>query len=95
MQQHPVFHVSLLKPFVEDTEDPGRGVSDRAPPTIRQQFTDQVEEVLAVRTKNRKKEYLVRWSERSDADTSWETIEDLWQFKQNIEEFETPETSLT
>ncbi|RVW87516.1 hypothetical protein CK203_036263 [Vitis vinifera] len=31
---HPVFHVSYLKPYHEDKDDPSRGLSKRAPTTV-------------------------------------------------------------
>lgn len=44
---HPVFHVSFLKAYHADEEDPDRGVSKRAPPGIMDSFDKEVECVLA------------------------------------------------
>ena len=34
LKLHPTFHVSYLRPFYEDNEDPKRSKSQRAPPTF-------------------------------------------------------------
>ncbi|KAK9045165.1 hypothetical protein V6N11_059054 [Hibiscus sabdariffa] len=46
---YPVFHVSLLKPYHGDMEDPSREVSTRAPTGVVTSFDKEVEEVLADR----------------------------------------------
>ena len=47
VKYHPVFHISLLKPYHEDEVDPRRGISHRAPMSIKVQHDKNVEEVLA------------------------------------------------
>ncbi|KAG8389640.1 hypothetical protein BUALT_Bualt02G0250000 [Buddleja alternifolia] len=44
---HPVFHVSMLRPYQEDEEDPSRGASHRAPPVVTKSFDKEIEEVLS------------------------------------------------
>ncbi|XP_022894023.1 uncharacterized protein LOC111408507 [Olea europaea var. sylvestris] len=41
---HPVFHVSMLKPYHEDMEDPSRGELQRAPPIVTKSFDKEVDE---------------------------------------------------
>ncbi|CAA0833488.1 Unknown protein [Striga hermonthica] len=41
---HPVFHVSMLKPYKGDVEDPSRGLSQRAPPLTTKSFDKEVDE---------------------------------------------------
>ncbi|GKV33019.1 hypothetical protein SLEP1_g41575 [Rubroshorea leprosula] len=65
---HPVFHVSLLKPFHADQEDPVRGVSQRAPPATITSYDKQVSEILADRVIRQRgvpnhAEYLVKWKD--------------------------------
>lgn len=43
---HPVFHVSFLKPYHADTDDPERGVSKRAPTAVVTSFDKEVECIL-------------------------------------------------
>ncbi|KAG8377434.1 hypothetical protein BUALT_Bualt08G0032500 [Buddleja alternifolia] len=44
---HPVFHVSMLRPYQEDEEDPSRGESHRAPPVVTKSFDKEIEEVIS------------------------------------------------
>lgn len=54
LKVHPVFHVSMLKPYHEDKEDPTRGRSQRAPPAVTKSFDKEVEEVLTERIERRR-----------------------------------------
>jgi hypothetical protein len=68
MGMHPVFHVSLLKPYVH-------GSTGVAPPPVRtldNTWDLEVERVMAERGRGRSKEYLIRWRTGSDACDSWE-----------------------
>jgi hypothetical protein len=89
---HPVFHVSCLKPYYVDTEDPGRGESKRAPMGITATYDKEAESILADRVIRRKgyaprQEYLVQWKGLPDSETSWEQAEALWQFEDLIRRF--------
>ncbi|GKV41043.1 hypothetical protein SLEP1_g48622 [Rubroshorea leprosula] len=89
---HPVFHVSLLKPFHGDLEDPARGVSQRAPPVTITSYDKQVSEILADRIIRQRgvpnhTEYLVKWKDQLDDEASWGCEEDLWQFTSAIEAY--------
>ncbi|KAH7843139.1 hypothetical protein Vadar_013087 [Vaccinium darrowii] len=46
---HPVFHVSHLKPYHGDTDDPSRGESSRAPTAVITSYDKEVEYILADR----------------------------------------------
>ena len=63
---HFVFHVSNLKPYHEDKEDPSRGISTRAPTAVVTSYDKEVDYIMAdqVLRKNNfqpYKEYLVKW----------------------------------
>ncbi|CAL8989295.1 unnamed protein product, partial [Prunus brigantina] len=51
---HPVFHVSNLKPYHADPEEPSRGESQRAPPLMVTSFDGEVECIMAKREVRRK-----------------------------------------
>ena len=51
---HPVFHVSLLKPYHEDMGEPSRGESRRAPTAVVTAFDKDVDYVIADRTVSRR-----------------------------------------
>ncbi|KAI5662326.1 hypothetical protein M9H77_21649 [Catharanthus roseus] len=89
---HPVFHVSLLKPYHEDLEDPTRGESKRAPTAVVTSFDKEVEAILADRHIRRRGvpsywEYLVKWKNLPESEASWEREDALWQFKDHIQQF--------
>ncbi|KAL9683738.1 hypothetical protein QQ045_021163 [Rhodiola kirilowii] len=46
---HPVFHVSMLKPYHDDKKDPSRGVSHRAPTAVVTSYDKEVDEILSDR----------------------------------------------
>ena len=86
LKLHPVFHVSFLKKYVEDPNDPSRSARTRAPPTTRKQYTEAAEAILDHRTegqskKNRITYYLVKWKGKSPEEATWEKDTQLWQFE--------------
>jgi len=100
IKYHPVFHVSLLKPYHGDKVDPSRGISRRAPMGIKVQHDKEVEEILAdrvVRHSNQPPthELLVKWKGLPDSKASWEPIQHLWQFKGKIQEYEDTKATRT
>ncbi len=92
LKLHPVFHVSMLKPFHEDRDDASRAESSRAPIGAKAAYDRDVERVLADRVMRKrwckpKREYLMQWKGLPESEASWEPAEDLWQFVKQIEEF--------
>ena len=62
---HPVFHVSYLKPYHEDKDDPSRELSKRAPTAVVTSYDKEVEHIIADRVIRRQgvppaTEYLVK-----------------------------------
>ena len=98
---HLVFHVSNLRPYHPDPEDPARNHPKRAeiPESTRTKNKNprQIEEILADRivTANRKRrrEFLVKWKGRAEEETSWEKVEDLGDCEKAIEDFEAVKSS--
>ncbi|RVW77951.1 hypothetical protein CK203_048235 [Vitis vinifera] len=63
---HPIFHVSYLKPYHKDKDDPSQGFSKRTPTTITTSYDNEVEYIIADRVIKRRgvplaTEYLVKW----------------------------------
>jgi transposase InsO family protein len=74
---HPVFHASLLLPFVDPKSFPGRigSRAPRGPASLKTVFWDEqdVELILGYRSPSKGlHEYLVRWRGGLTADDSWE-----------------------
>ncbi|GKE16523.1 putative retrotransposon gag domain, nucleotide-binding alpha-beta plait domain protein [Tanacetum coccineum] len=92
---HPVFHVSFLKPYHGDEEDPERGVSKREPTAVVTSYDREVEEILLDRTIRRRgvpsyKKYLIKWRDLLDSEASWEVEDLLWQWKNVLEALGSP-----
>ncbi|KAH9753791.1 Endonuclease [Citrus sinensis] len=89
---HPVFHVSLLKPYHEDMGEPSRGESRRVPTAVVTAFDKDVDYIIADRVVLRRgvpthSEYLVKWKSLPESEATWEREDDLWQFAEHIQRF--------
>ncbi|XP_021802437.1 uncharacterized protein LOC110746516 [Prunus avium] len=90
---HPVFHVSNLKPYHPDLEEPSRGESQQALPLMVTSFDREVECIMDKREVQSKGvpryfEYFVKWKGLPESEGNWEKEESLWQYKDKIEAFE-------
>ena len=91
MKTHPVFHISLLKKYNEDTEDFERPIP---PPPVEDIDTNEeyeVEDILDKRIIKRKTQYLVKWKGYSLHDATWEPVEHLGNAEDVILHFESME----
>ena len=89
---HPVFHVSMLKPYYKDEDNPRRMESQRAPIGIRSSYDREVESIIAdrwIRPRNQPAphEYIVIWKGHPEIEASWEPAKALWQFIEHIQRF--------
>jgi transposase InsO family protein len=80
---HPVFHVSLLEGYRQRP-----GIIPPEPIDVEGEEEWEVERILAVRGKGKKKKWLVRWRGFSEADDTWEPREHLTNAKEMIAEYE-------
>ena len=89
---HPVFHISYLKPYHRDKDDPNRGMFKRAPTTIVTSYDKAIELILVDQIIRRQgvppaTKYLVKWKGLSESEASWEPADALLQLQEQIERF--------
>jgi hypothetical protein len=91
---HPVFHVSLLKPYHPTPEHLDRRQPPPPPlPTPTAATPEyEVESILDKRTFRRQKQYLVLWKGYPQHDATWEPMNNLDNAKEAIEIFEAGHT---
>ncbi|KAE8662749.1 hypothetical protein F3Y22_tig00113145pilonHSYRG00110 [Hibiscus syriacus] len=78
---HPVFHVSLLKPYHQDKEELDRGKSHQVPVGVKFSYEKVVEAIHAERAVYQvghrpRHEYHVQWKGLPESEGSWEPSED-------------------
>ena len=93
MRIHPVFHVSLLKPYHPSPSDFERITPPPAefiPNTNQEEY--EVETILDKRVLRGKTQYLIKWMGYPLHDATWEPTQNLVNAPQKIKEFESTRT---
>jgi deoxyuridine 5'-triphosphate nucleotidohydrolase len=86
---HPVFHVSLLRPYHPPDQVPHRQISPPPPPVIVGNEEEyEVEKILDKRTRRRQLQYLVKWKGYEEYDATWEPVCNLTHAPDAIKDFE-------
>ena len=89
---HPVFHASILKPYHEDKEDPSRNLLQWSPITLTASHDRRIEAIIDYQAKRKRGQqasamFLVHWKGQTLEEDTWEKYEDLWKFKDKVQEF--------
>ena len=97
---HPIFHVSMLKPYHADEGDQDRGVSTRTPLVMTKSYDKEIEEVLASKEMGkqgvpRQTHFLIKWKGLSEAEATWEPEEGLLQFREALKAYSATRASPT
>ena len=87
---HSKFHISILKPFKEDTLWLDRKQVIRPPSDlVGDHLQNKVEGILKCRKHKRKrKEYLVKWPGNHKKEATWVAAKDMMHAKEIVERFE-------
>jgi hypothetical protein len=85
---HPVFHASLLTPYVE-TKEHGENFSRPPPDLINDEEQYEVKAIQSHRHQGRKKQlqYLIKWKGYPESDNTWEPADHV-QAPQLIRQYE-------
>jgi hypothetical protein len=87
MKIHPVFNTVKLTPFHKDTIV-GRKVPSRPPPVISGENPEwEVEYIKDSRLHRGKLQYLVKWKDYPNEESSWEPVDNLKNSSKAIKEF--------
>ncbi|KAK3030118.1 hypothetical protein RJ639_038867 [Escallonia herrerae] len=90
-QLHPVFHVSMLKLFYEDTADLPRGQIRRQglkPKAVGKRVAESIlNDRVITASRKRHQEYLVKWQGHMDEENTWERAADLSAYADKIEAY--------
>lgn len=84
---HPVFHVSLLRPFVPDPILERHAAPPPEPDLIDGEPEYEIEKILNSRIRYRKMEYLVKWVGYPTEENTWNKAADMEHAQEEIEEF--------
>lgn len=76
MKIHPVFHISLLTPFIDNTIA-GRKQTEPSPVIIEDEPEWEVEEILDLCYRRNRLEYLVKWIGYGPGDNTWEPADNV------------------
>jgi hypothetical protein len=93
MKIHPVFHISLLKPYHPSPNDFERSTPPPAiitPESNHEEY--EVETILDKRILRNRPQYLIKWMGYPLHDATWEPLENLENAKETIKEFESMRT---
>ena len=87
---HPVFHVSKLKRVVETDKFPDRKQLNRPAPVMKLDGKDAwyVEKIIGKRIRAKKIQYLVKWEDYPEWESTWEPIQNVKHAQDAIEEYE-------
>ena len=83
LQIHPIVHVSFLKLYHGDEQDPARNEAMCAPPTVMVQFDREVDRILDKKVRGYRKGgnmityYIVKWKGAGETEASWEKVSTL------------------
>ena len=94
MKIHPVFHVSLIKPYKLSPEEFGRIVPPPAIITPEGTEEYEVEAILDKRILRKTPQYLIKWKGYPLHDATWEPAVNLTNAQEKVQEFETTRTRL-
>ena len=73
---HPVFHITLLSPYRENTAH-GKNFPEPPPDLIEGEHEYEVESILSARGKGKRRRYLIKWKGYPDSENTWEPEENL------------------
>jgi hypothetical protein len=86
---HDVFHVSLLEPYHQRSDDDPKASRMPVALAVEGQEEWEVEQIVDSRTRKGQKQYLVKWEGWPDNYNSWEPDEHLAHSQDMIHAYET------